>query len=269
MSNEIKIFESKEFGNVRVVMQENEPWFMAKDVCDILKYKNHSDAIKKHVDEDDIANRYPITDSLGRTQLATIINESGLYSLILRSNMTAAKKFKKWVTGDVLPSIRKSGGYMLDTGNETPEELFARALKLADETLKRREMRIKNLELENTMQGQQITELKPKASYYDVVLQCKELLTITQIAKDYGMSAVKMNKILKDMCIQFKQSGQWLLYQKYAEGGYTQSKTQRFVRKDGTDGIALHTYWTQKGRLFLYDLLKSEYVLPLIEVENK
>ncbi len=143
----------------------------------------------------------------------------------------------------------------------SPEKIMARALILADK-------KIKALELTNKVQEQQIAELQPKASYYDLVLQCKDLINITVIAKDYGMSAKKMNKLLYDLGVQFKQSGVWFLYSKYQSFGYTQTKTHTHVRSNGTIGSKHHMYWTQKGRLFIYDLLKKEGILPSIERED-
>lgn len=141
-----------------------------------------------------------------------------------------------------------------------PEKIMARALQIAEKELS-------NLRLENKVQEQQIAELKPKASYYDLVLQCKDLLSMTEIAKDYGMSAKGMNKLLHDLGIQYKQSGIWFLYSKYQSNGYTQTKTQNYSKSDGSQGVTTHTYWTQKGRLFLYELLKANEILPMIEIE--
>lgn len=121
------------------------------------------------------------------------------------------------------------------------------------------------LELENKIQSQQINELKPKASYYDVVLNCKDLLSISVIAKDYGWSAIKLNEYLHKKGVQFKQGKTWLLYQKYAVKGYTSTKTHEYLGNDGANHTNVHTYWTQKGRLFIYDLLKNDGIVPLIE----
>lgn len=140
----------------------------------------------------------------------------------------------------------------------SPEKTMARALVMADK-------KIKQLATVNAQQSQVINELQPKATYYDLILQNKTLLSVTKIAKDYGMSAMKLNTLLRDEGIQFKQGDVWLLYQKYADKGYTQSKTQ--VLDDGRNKF--HTYWTQKGRLFIYDLLKQKDILPLIEREDK
>lgn len=150
--------------------------------------------------------------------------------------------------------------YFIEVEKEynSPEKIMARALRIADET-------INNLRIENKVQQQQIAELKPKATYYDLVLQCADLLFVTEIAKDYGMAAKGFNEKLRQNGIQYKQSGVWFLYAKYQDKGYTQTKTQNYNRPDGTQGSRTHTYWTQKGRLFLYEFLKGIEILPMIE----
>ena len=140
----------------------------------------------------------------------------------------------------------------------SPEKIMARALRIAEKELS-------TLKLETKVQAQQIAELKPKATYYDLILQCPSLLSVTEIAKDYGLSAKGLNKILHDNGIQYSQSGVWFLYAKYQDKGYTSTKTQNYNRPDGTQGSRVHTYWTQKGRLFLYGLLKDLGHLPLVE----
>lgn len=140
----------------------------------------------------------------------------------------------------------------------SPEKVMARALKIADDT-------IKNLRIENKVQQQQIQEFKPKATYYDLVLQNKDLISMSAIAKDYGKSATAFNKLLNELGVQYKQGKIWLLYQKHSNKGYTSTKTHVYSKAGGEVGTAVHTYWTQKGRLFIYDLLKNEGVLPLIE----
>ena len=144
----------------------------------------------------------------------------------------------------------------------SPEKIMARALQIAEKELS-------TLRLECKVQSQQIAELKPKASYYDLVLQCKDLLSMTEIAKDYGMSAKGINSKLHELGVQYKQSGIWFLYAKYQDKGYTQTKTQYYIKADGTQGVSTHTYWSQKGRLFLYDLLKDNGILPMIEREQE
>ena len=140
----------------------------------------------------------------------------------------------------------------------SPEKIMARALVYA-------EQKIATLEVDNKVKDQQIAELKPKATYYDLILQCPDLLSVTEIAKDYGMSAKGLNKKLNELGVQFKRSGIWFLYAKYQDKGYTQTKTQNYNKPDGTQGATTHMYWTQKGRLFLYDLLKNSGIFPMIE----
>lgn len=255
---ELKIFESTEFGAVRALEIDGAPWFVGKDVTDILGYQNPSEALSDHVDDEDKLNSKTLS-SLGQRG-GWLINESGLYSLVLSSKLPAAKAFKRWVTSEVLPTIRRHGLYAIDDIIADPDLGIQALMALKAE----REAR-KALEVDNKIKDQQIAELKPKASYYDLILQCSGLLSVTEIAKDYGLSAKALNKMLHDRGIQFNQSGVWFLYSKYQSCGYTQTKTQNYSKPDGTQGARVHTYWTQKGRLFLYDVLKQHGVLPMIE----
>ena len=258
---ELKVFENAEFGSVRTTTVNGEIMFVGKDVADILGYRNGSRDINRHVDEED--RRKVMFFDGNQDKETTIINESGLYSLILSSKMPNAKKFKHWVTADVLPAIRKTGMYATEELLENPDlaiQAFT-ALKLERE---------KNKKLNTTVkvQEQQIMELQPKASYYDLVLNCPDLLSVTVIAKDYGKSAKWLNHFLKEHQIQFKQGGIWLLYKEYAEKGYTSTKTHTVNGNDGKQHSKVNTYWTQKGRLFIYALLKSEGILPIMEQEQ-
>lgn len=260
--SKLEIFENSEFGEIRTVEVNNEPWFVGRDVAAVLGYSNPRDALSKHVDNDD--KGVAKCDTLGGSQDLTIINESGLYSLILSSKLPNAKAFKRWVTSEVLPAIRKHGLYAIDDILENPDIAIQALTKLKEERAAR-----KALELDNQVKSQQIAELQPKATYYDLILQCKDLLSVTEIAKDYGMSAKGLNVMLHNLGVQFNQSGVWFLYAKYQHEGYTQTKTQNYNRPDGTQGSKVHTYWTQKGRLFIYNLLKSEGILPTIEIESE
>ncbi|MGI6736721.1 MAG: phage antirepressor KilAC domain-containing protein [Anaerovoracaceae bacterium] len=248
-----------EFGSIRTISVDGEPWFVGKDIAMILGYSNPRKAVIDHVDDED--KGVTKCDTLGGVQEMTVINESGLYSLILGSKLPTAKRFKHWVTSEVLPSIRRHGLYAIDDILENPDIAIAALQELKAEREKRQQ-------LENTVavQTQQIAEMKPKASYYDVVLNCKDLVAISVIAKDYGWSAKRMNKWLHEKGIQFRQpSGIWLLYQQYADKGYTSTKTTTFTGNDGEIHTAVHTYWTQAGRLFIYEQMKADGNLPLIE----
>ena len=259
---ELQVFSNAEFGSVRSIMINDEPYFVGKDVAEILGYSRTADAIKVHVDKEDKGVCEMQTP--GGVQNVTIINESGLYSLILSSKMPNAKKFKRWVTSEVLPAIRKHGVFAVDAMLNDPDAMIA-ALQAYKEERQRRLL----LESENAVQKQQLLEMKPKVSYYDVVINSPDLISITEIAKDYGWSAKHMNGYLHSKGIQYKQGDRiWILYQKYAEQGLTSTKTHAYLTGDGNTHTKVQTYWTQKGRLFIYDLLKKDGILPLIEKEN-
>lgn len=258
--NELKIFENEQFGTIRTVEIDNTPYFVGKDVAEVLGYSDTNKAIAIHCDDEDKKLNDKSSSSFGQRG-ATLINESGLYSLILSSKLPKAKEFKRWVTSEVLPAIRKHGVYAVDEVLENPDMLIS-----ALQALKEEKAKAKRLTETLAVQEQQIAELKPKASYYDVVLNCKDLVSVTEIAKDYGKSAKWLNEKLHELGIQFKQGGKiWLLYQKYAEKGYTSTKTQTYNGNDGEVHTKVHTYWTQKGRLFIYDKLKAENILPVME----
>lgn len=252
-------YESSE---VRTIQKNGEPWWVLADVCKVLDLSNPS-KVADRLEPDEKANF-----ELGLRGGATnCINESGLYAVILRSDKPQAKPFRKWVTNEVLPSIRKHGAYMTDQTLEraltSPDFLIELATQLKAEQAQR-----KQLETTVAVQNQQIAELQPKASYYDVVLNCKDLISIGKIAKDYGWSAQKLNEYLHKHGVQYKQGKTWLLYQDYAGMGYTSTKTHVYHGDDGMEHAAEpHTYWTQKGRLFIYDLLKSDGIYPLIKRE--
>lgn len=257
-----QIFSKENLGSVRTILVDNEVWVCAKDVCDILEIKNVTQAVQR-LDEDERS-----MFNIGRQGNTNFINESGLYALIVRSDKKEAKPFRKWITSEVIPAIRKTGMYMTDDVwnsimNEPEKigELLINYGKVRQEN--------ENLKFANKVQEQQIIELQPKALYYDLILQCKDLLSTTMIAKDYGMAAKGFNKMLHEFGIQYNQSGVWFLYQKYAIYGYTQTKTNAFVRSDGIPDGKPHMYWTQKGRIFLYNFLKDKGVLPIIEQEEK
>lgn len=245
--NELQVFKNQEFGSVRTLVIDNEPWFVGKDVAEALGYEKPTDTVRKRVDEYDRGISKMETPS-GKQNMV-IINESGLYSLVLSSKLPSAKKFKRWVTSEVLPALRKTGQYQVK--ELSGQELMAKALIEAQSVL--------------AAKDKVIEEMKPKASYYDVILNCKGLLATSVIAKDYGWSAIRLNEYLHKKGIQFKQGKTWLLYQKYATEGYASTKTHEHLGNDGTNHANVHTYWTQKGRRFIYDLLKNDGIVPLIE----
>ena len=261
--NEMQVFNFK--GNdIRTVQRGEETWWVLKDVCGILGIGKYRDAANRL---EDYERGSVLVDTLGGKQEMIAVNEGGLYSVIMLSRKPEAKAFKRWVTHEVLPAIRKHGAYMTP---QIIEEVLLNpdtVIKLAT-TLKEERKARKILEGENARQRQLIGELKPKADYLDRILSNKGLVTITQIAKDYGMSGKAMNAALQRLGIQYKQSGQWLLYAKYQDKGYTHSRTVNIVHSDGTPDVRMNTDWTQKGRLFLYDFLKARGILPVIEQEK-
>ena len=255
--NEMQAF-SYEGNEVRTISHGGETWWVLKDVCEILGLSNPS-IVADRLDADERAKF-----DLGRQGETNIISESGLYNVILRSDKPEAKKFKRWVTHEVLPAIRKTGMYATP---ETAEKLLADPDFLIEALREIKVIRAKNAALTETIsiQHQQIAEMKPKAGYYDIILACKDAVAITTIAKDYGKSGQWLNDYLHSLGVQFKQGNIWLLYQKHAEKGYTCTRTHNYTGTDGDQHSKVHTYWTQKGRLFIYELLKSHGWLPLIE----
>lgn len=259
--DDIQLFNNPEFGSIRVANDENgNVLFCGKDITDALCYTNSSKAIADHCKG--VTKRYALTN--GGEQEMSFITEGDVYRLICCSQLPKAEKFERWVFDEVLPTINKHGAYLTPDKIEevllNPDTIISLATQLKEE-------RAHNLTLsaQNAQKDQIINELKPKADYTDMILHNKGLVTITQIAKDYGMSGEAFNAKLFNMHIQYKLGGQWLLYSKYQGCGYTHSETISFNHSDGRPDVKMNTKWTQKGRLFLYNMLKAEGVLPVIE----
>lgn len=252
--NNLMIFENKE---VEVLEFKGQVLFNPKHVGECLDIKDTTvrDALSKMNDKkkiiitnsDVVSNDFRKLNNRGEA----FITESGVYDLIFRSKKIEALRFKDWITDEVLPNIRKTGGYITTTDDMNDEDILARALQIANARIEER--------------NKQIKELKPKAEYTDMVLQSNNTFTITQIANDYGMSAQEFNKLLNKFEIQYKQSGQWLLYKPYKDKGYACSETTIISKGVGRVRTTMHTKWTQKGRKFIYDLLKCKGIVPTIE----
>ena len=239
------IFRNVEFGAIRTMSNEQgEPMFCAKDVAEALGYKNTRDSLKRHVDDDDVV-KHDTIDRLGRTQQAIFVNESGLYALILSSKLDSAKRFKKWVTGEVLPAIRKQGGYMLARKGESEKEIMKRALQIVQATLARRD--------------EQIARLQPRADYADHVLDSITCITTTQLAKELDMTAQQLNRRLCEMHIQYWQSGQYMLYADYDRQGFAKGRTRTHTVKDGIVLTETYLVWTERGREFIHRLLNPKF----------
>ena len=270
MNNKIKVFENAEFGSVRTVTINGEPWFVASDVCRALDIDPTS---TRRLDDDE-KNTLRLTQGIPGNPNVTVVNEPGLYTLVLGSRKPEAKAFKRWITHEVIPDIRQYGMYgtsdFLDKALGNPDNWIRMlteysAVKKENETLK-----LETVEQKAVIKSQnnQITLMKPKATYYDLVLQTKNAVNITTIAKDYGLSAVTLNKKLHDYGVQYKQGGTWLLYQQHADKGYTKTKTGVYTNKAGEEYASVHTQWTQKGRMFIYEILKEHGILPKMEEES-
>lgn len=252
-------FNNKE---IRTLAIEGEPYFVGKDVADILGYQNGSRDINRHVDEED-RHKAMIFDGNQYKETITI-NESGLYSLILSSKLPKAKEFKHWVTSEVLPTIRKHGAYMTDqkaAAIVTDKNALADLLQQAAYQLKEKDVKIERLTAELEVSSK-------KATYLDLIVETKDGMTATQVAQDYGLSAKKFNALLHALGVQRKVNEQWILYAKYQGKGYIASKTFTYTDSTGKNHAKINTVWTQKGRLFLYELLKANGILPLIERED-
>lgn len=250
--NELKLFENPEFGSVRIVTINGEPWLVGKDVALALGYKNPQEAIRKHVDDDDKGVSEILTP--GGKQSVPIINESGLYSLVLSSKLPGAKKFRRWVTSEVLPSIRKTGGYQI------PQDYPSALRALADAEEQRQA-----LAAENERQRQAIADFAPVRQYLDTILESPGTMATSQIAADYGMSAKKLNKILHEAGIQHNVNGQWILYTRLMGKGYTKSKTIHITHADGQPDTRMQTQWTQKGRLMIHETLTSRGYMAVMD----
>ena len=243
--NEIQIFQNQEFGAIRTISNEQgEAMFCAKDVCDALGYSNGRDAVRKHVDGEDKTTVAICDTGSNYKSQAIFINESGLYSLILSSKLESARRFKHWVTSEVLPSIRKQGGYMMARPDESDEVILARALQIMQATLQRRD--------------EQIAQLKPRAEYADHVLDSISCFTVTQIGKELGMTGHDLNMLLCSHKIQYAQSGQYLLYADYARQGLAQNRNFEYHSSEGELKTRTYLVWTERGREFIHRLVDKQ-----------
>ena len=256
--NELQIINSAEFGELRTIEENGKLLFCGGDVAKALGYINVRDALAKHCKG--VVKRDAPTKS--GIQEMSFIPEGDVYRLICHSKLEGAERFERWVFDEVLPTIRRHGMYATNELLDNPDLLIEAATRI-----KVQREKIAALETTVAVQSQQLAEAAPKVSYYDLILNCKDLISISKIAKDYGMSAVRMNETLRELGIQFRQGNVWLLYQKYAAQGYTSTKTHEYIGSDGTNHARTATYWTQKGRVWLYNKLKENGILPVIERE--
>ena len=273
-NNQIQIFANKEFGEIRVIEINGEPWWVLTDICKALDISNPS-KVALRLDDDERSNF-----KLGRQGCVNIVNESGLYAVILRSDKPNAKGFRKWVTSEVLPTIRKHGGYLTDElleklseSEQARDGFFKELLKERREhgkEIKSFREAVADLKEDNELLETCVCLIAPKAAYCDIILECKNAIPVTIIAKDYGMAPAAFNRFLRDVGIQYKvggcydNSGTWVLYQKYSGCGFTETKTFRKAGK-----VIVCTFWTQSGRRMIYDVLKSYGIIPECEKNGR
>ena len=271
---EMKLFKF-EGNKVRTLKINDEPYFVGKDVAEILGYALPTKAIQDHVDKEDqrseIVNKSQFFQNGTGFMNVDLITESGVYSLIFSSKLPKAKKFKRWVTSEVLPAIRKHGVYMTDQKAFDVvhnKDGLASLLQQAADQLREKDIQIEQVKAENKNLSIQLEESNKKVSYLDIILGTPDVLATTQIAADYGYSAVKFNQILHRLGIQHKVNSQWILYRVYMGKGYVTSKLFTYKDTKGRDRSKTTTYWTQKGRKLIYDVVRVDNILPLIERDD-
>lgn len=262
--NELKLFQSPIFGQVRTVVMNGQVMFAATDVAKCLGYANPQKAIRNHCKS--IGVNEMDTPTNGGIQKVRFITKGNVVRLVASSELPQAEQVESWIFDEVIPTVLETGGYISTTTNDTPEEIMARALTIAQATLAKREERLKQLEAETEqqqatieLQDKEIKEAAPKVNYYNNHLQSVNTLTSTQIAKQIGMDAEKLHKKLKETNVIYRQSGQWLLHSPYSTWGLHSTRTQTYTRSDGSIGTNVYTVWTERGRRFIIALYENEW----------
>lgn len=260
--NEVKLFQNELFGEVRVLIKNGEPLFCLTDVCSSLGLKATN--VRQRLDQSIVSNNI-LNDANGRPHEYSFVNEDGLYDVVLDSRKPQAKKFRKWVTSEIPPSIRKTGKYEIQPQYKVPQS-FSEALRFAANLQEELENKKNELgQKDNQLEEQQITidclkdtneTNRPKVEYYDQAMNADGLYTITQIAKEFNKSAKEFNIMLHNLGIQYNVNGQWLLYSKYSGMDLTKTKTYMYD-KEGRVERRLQTLWTEKGRKFIYELMNK------------
>lgn len=262
--NELKLFQSPIFGQVRTVVMNGQVMFAATDVAKCLGYANPQKAIRNHCKS--IGVNEMDTPTNGGIQKVRFITKGNVVRLVASSELPQAEQVESWIFDEVIPTVLETGGYISTTSNDTPEEIMARALTIAQATLAKREERLKQLEAQTEqqqatieLQDKEIKEAAPKVNYYNNHLQSVNTLTSTQIAKQIGMDAEKLHKKLKETNVIYRQSGQWLLHSPYSTWGLHSTRTQTYTRSDGSIGTNVYTVWTERGRRFIIALYENEW----------
>lgn len=236
--NELQIFKNPEFGQVRTLIKDGQPWFVGKDVAEILGFSNPRDAISTHVFPED--KGVETIDTPGGRQQVTVINESGLYALVFGSRLDTAKRFKHWVTSDVLPSIRQNGGYIANQGNLSDAEILAKAVLVAQNVIAQKD--------------KLISELKPKAEFFDAVASSKTAIPMDQVAKvlDMGIGRNKLFALLREKKVLDRNN---IPYQEYVDRGYFRVVEQKYTKPNGETNINIKTLVYQRGIDYIRKLI--------------
>lgn len=259
----VEIFNSPMFGELRTSRNEfDEPLFCLKDVCDSLGIRV-ADAVKRMVRDLDTIN---VSDANNHGQQMYFITEPDLYRCIFQSRKPAARKFQDWVFDEVLPALRKEGGYIVSTDADTEEDIIARGLIAAKAALERKEQRVRELEAKSEqqqatigLQQKEIVKAAPKVKYYDDTLASTDCLTTTQVADDLGISAKALNKMLADAGIQYYQSKSWHLKGNYREWKLASTRTYNYIKADGSTGTNVNLVWNQRGKRFILALYNNNF----------
>lgn len=266
--NELKIFESPEFGAIRTITEDGKTLFCGADVAKALGYTNASKALKDHARY--VTKRYiPHPQSPSKQIKMSFIPEGDIFRLVVGSELPSAQRFESWVFDDVLPTIRKTGGYIPVTPEMSEMEILSRAVLICKRTIDEQEKQIAFEQSKNIQLSKELAQARPAAQFALECLDSPALFTTEQIAKDYGLSARALNQKLNLFGVQYKRSGQWLLYARYADQGLTHSKTQKIKHSDGSVEYKMYTCWTAKGRKFIHELLRTHsivYTQPLTEI---
>ena len=251
--NQLQIFESPDFGQIRTMEIDSKPYFVALDVTKALGYSSSRHAIKQHVDNEDAQKKH-IRDNQGFFQNTILINESGLYALIFGSKLPTAKAYKRWVTNEVLPEIRKNGGYLITKMDDTAETVIQRSQKVLQASFERLAIENQQLRIENKQKDELLAEYKPIVKYAYEALDYGTSYSANQIGKGLGLNGRKLNRRLKALGVQYKQGNTWLLYAKYENRNFMKLVPIRIKTRQGKTYSIIRSKWTETGRAFIHQL---------------